>query len=79
MKPVGDAVPTNAWLQEFLENVLPFDHQDDLLARMTREMSNYFAAEAQRFTETNQLEKAHQYQGWSQQIRQRHNALIKKK
>jgi hypothetical protein len=78
MKPVGDAVPTNAWLQEFLENVLPFDHQDDLLARMTREMSNYFAAEAQRFTETNQLEKAHQYQGWSQQIRQRHNALIKK-
>jgi hypothetical protein len=78
MKPVGDAVPANDWLMEFLENVLPFDHQDDLLARMAKEMAGYFAAEAKVLTSKNQLDKARKYQDWSQQIRRRHAALIKK-
>lgn len=78
MRTVSDVVPTNSWLQEFVEHVLPFDHEDELLARMTREIGNYFATEAQRLTDNNQLNKADQYQGWSQRMLRRHAALIKK-
>ncbi|CAF3549957.1 unnamed protein product [Rotaria sp. Silwood1] len=76
---VGDTSPTNLWLLEFLENVLPFDHEDDLLARMTREIANYFAAEAQRLVNSQQHDKARQYQDWSTRMLHRHEALMKKK
>ncbi|CAF3774889.1 unnamed protein product [Rotaria sp. Silwood1] len=75
---VEDVSPTNLWLLEFLETVLPFDHEDDLLARMTREIANYFAAEAQCLINSQQLDKARQYEDWSKRMLQRHQALVKK-
>jgi hypothetical protein len=78
MVPVEDVQPTNLWLEEFLENVLPFDHQDTLLTRVTREIANYFAAESQRLLSSQQPAEAHQYQEWSHRMRRRHEALIKK-
>ncbi len=78
MQPVEGVKLTNLWLQEFIENVLPYDHQDDLLARMTREIADYFTAEAQRLLSNQQPDEASQYQDWSQRMRRRHQALIKK-
>lgn len=77
MKRVGDAAPSNLWLEEFLENVLPCDHQDILLARMTREIADYLAKEAKQFTDNDQIDTARQYQDWSERIRSRHRELIK--
>jgi hypothetical protein len=78
MKSVGGVEAPNVWLQEFIENVLPFDHQDDLLARLTRGIADYFAAEAESLISKQQLDKAGYYLNWSQQMRHRHQALIKK-
>ena len=62
MEQVDDVKPTNLWLHAFVENVLPFDHPDTLLARMTREITDYFAAEAERLILNHQPDQARQYQ-----------------
>ena len=48
-----------------------FNHQDDLLARMVSEISNYFNREAQRFDEDQQLNNACQYYEWAKRMYRR--------
>ena len=62
-------------MKKFLEHVLPFDHQDILLARITKEATDYFVTESQRFSNINQPDKAQQYQDWARRMRRRHQEL----
>ena len=79
MTPVGDVKPAHLWLHEFIENVLPFTNEDELLPRMVKEMADYFSKESQHLASNNRIDDAYQYQEWAQTLRSRHQALMKKK
>ncbi|CAF1446686.1 unnamed protein product [Rotaria magnacalcarata] len=67
--------PTNTWALEFLDHVLMFNHQDDLMARMVVEIGNYFFTEAKRLDTDNQFDSAYEYYRWSKTMYQRYEIM----
>lgn len=69
------AAPTNTWALNFIERVLMFDHQDDVLARMILDIASYFFTEAQSFDRSNELDNAIRYCEWSKKLYKRFETL----
>jgi hypothetical protein len=67
--------PSNTWALGFLEHILMFNHQDDLLARMILDIGGYFFKEAQHFDDSQQLDIACQYYQWARLIYERYEKL----
>ncbi|CAF1268336.1 unnamed protein product [Adineta steineri] len=75
MVPVGDIVPTNTWAIHFLDHILMFDHQDDLLVRMVSDIAHYFTTKANDLKNNQQYDNACQYLTWSKQMHNRYELL----
>lgn len=61
----GGPAPTNSWALDYVDHVLMFNYQDDLLARMVLEMARYFYTEAERLAIEDELHSARQHYKWS--------------
>ncbi|CAF0964807.1 unnamed protein product [Rotaria sp. Silwood1] len=71
--------PTNTWALQYLDHVLMFDHQDDLLARMLVDIGHYFFTEAKRLADDAQLDSAYQHYGWSKIMYERYQQKEQRK
>jgi hypothetical protein len=67
--------PTNTWALNFLEYILMFNHQDDLLVRMVSDIADYFFTEAQRLDNDQHLDRAYQHYKWAERMYQRYERM----
>ncbi|CAF1323744.1 unnamed protein product [Adineta steineri] len=75
MVQVGDIKPTNAWAMHYLDRILMFDHEDNLLARMVLDMASYFTTKANDLKNNQRYKDAYQYLTWSRQMHKRYGLL----
>ncbi|CAF3816297.1 unnamed protein product [Adineta steineri] len=75
MVQVGDIKPTNAWAMHYLDRILMFDHEDNLLARMVLDMASYFTTKANDLKNNQRYKDAYQYLTWSRQMNKRYGLL----
>ncbi|CAF1092369.1 unnamed protein product [Rotaria sordida] len=75
----GAEPPTNTWALQYLDHVLMFDHQDDLLARMLLDIGHYFFAEGKRLANEEHLYSACQHYEWSKKMYRRYEITEEKK
>ncbi|CAF1299941.1 unnamed protein product [Rotaria sp. Silwood1] len=79
MTQVKDAdPPTNTWALQYIDHVLMFDHQDDLLARLLLDIGRYFFSEAKRLDNKEQLHSAYQHCKWSKIMYERYEKTEKR-
>jgi hypothetical protein len=67
--------PSNTWALNFLEYILMFNHQDDLLARMVSNIADYFFTEAKRFDDNQHLDNACKHYDWAKRMYQRYETI----
>ena len=75
----NEDVLTNTWALNFVENILMFNHQDDLLARMVMEAGNYFFERANSLQNRNEFTSAYNYYRWSKKMYERYQTMEKTK
>jgi len=67
--------PTNTWVLNFLEYILMFNHQDDLLVRMVSNIADYLFTEAKRLDNDQYLDSAYQNYEWAKRMYQRYERM----
>jgi hypothetical protein len=78
MIQVADVVPANTWALNFLDRIVMFDHQDDLLSRLVLDMARYFSNKAVDLENNRRLENARQHFNWSKQMYQRYGTMTQR-
>jgi cell fate (sporulation/competence/biofilm development) regulator YlbF (YheA/YmcA/DUF963 family) len=74
----GAGDPTNDWAWDYENHVLLFNHQDDLLARMVLDITNYFLIESEHLDTAKQLDNALQHYSWSKLMFERYEKMQEK-
>jgi hypothetical protein len=78
MTQVETVVPTNTWALNFLDRILMYDHQDNLLARLVLDIACYFSTKAGDLDNNQQLQNACQYYNWSKKMYQRYGTMARR-
>ncbi|UJR20469.1 hypothetical protein I4U23_023598 [Adineta vaga] len=77
MVQVNDVRPTNAWAMHFLDDILMYNHQNELLPRMVYDAASYFSGKANDLAKDGKFESALQYLLWAKQMYRRYTLITK--
>jgi len=78
MITVGDVTPAHSWALDYVDHLLMFNHQNDLLERMVLDIAEYFFTEAGRLHQAEQFEQARQHYHWAKRMLDRHERMTER-
>lgn len=67
--------PTNEWAMDYTDNVLLFDHQDNLLTRLLLDMSTHLSRQGEHYERNEQYASALQQYQWSKIMLERYDKI----
>ena len=78
MITVGDVPPAHEWALDYVDHLLMFNHQNDLLERLVIDVAEFFFTEAGRLDQAEQLEQTRDHYHWAKRMLDRHKRMTKK-